>query len=80
MEEEGWAAAARLYYELRREGLTVRSVIDCCIAGLALQHGVTLLHDDRDFTAIAKLRALKHLQFDSAGSPGFHEAGQQPLR
>jgi predicted nucleic acid-binding protein len=64
MEEEGWAAAARLYYELRRQGLTVRSVIDCCIAGIALRHGVTLLHSDRDFAAIAKLRALKHLQFE----------------
>jgi predicted nucleic acid-binding protein len=80
MEEDGWASAARLYFDLRRRGLTVRSVIDCCIAGIALQHGVTLLHNDRDFLAIAKLRALKHVQFDAPGVPGFHEESQQPLR
>jgi predicted nucleic acid-binding protein len=80
MEEEGWARAARLYYDLRRQGLTVRSVIDCCIAGVALRHGVTLLHSDRDFLAIAKLRALKHYQFDAPGAPGFHEEPQRPLR
>ena len=80
IEEDGWASAARLYYELRRQGLTVRSVIDCCIAGIALRHGVTLLHNDRDFLAIAKLRALKHFQFDAAGVTGFHEESQQFLR
>jgi predicted nucleic acid-binding protein len=80
MEEEDWASAARLYYDLRRQGLTVRSVIDCCIAGIALRHGVTLLHSDRDFLAIAKLRALKHFQFDAPAAPGFHEESQQPLR
>jgi predicted nucleic acid-binding protein len=80
MEEEDWGAAARLYYDLRRQGLTVRSVVDCCIAGIALRNSVTLLHNDRDFASIAKLRALKHVQFDSLGAPGFHEEGQQPLR
>jgi predicted nucleic acid-binding protein len=80
MEEDGWASAARLYYDLRRQGLTVRSVIDCCIAGIALRHRVTLLHSDRDFLAIAKLRALKHLQFDASEVPGFHEESQHPLR
>jgi predicted nucleic acid-binding protein len=80
MEDEGWADAARLYYDLRRQGLTVRSVIDCCIAGIALRNGVTLLHSDRDFLAIAKLRALKHLQFNAPGVPGFHEESQQSLR
>jgi predicted nucleic acid-binding protein len=80
MDEEGWANAARLYYDLRRQGLTVRSVIDCCIAGIALRHGVTLLHSDCDFLAIAKLRALKHLQFDAPAIPGFHEEGQHALR
>jgi predicted nucleic acid-binding protein len=80
MEEEGWAGAARLYYDLRRQGLTVRSVVDCCIAGIALRHGVTLLHSDRDFLAIAKLRALRHFQFDVPAAPGFQEESQQPLR
>ena len=45
--------AARLYYECRRRGLTIRSSIDCLIARVAIEHGVPLLHDDRDFDAIA---------------------------
>ena len=32
---ETWQAAARIYYDLRRQGLTVRSPIDCCIAQIA---------------------------------------------
>ncbi|WP_242052968.1 type II toxin-antitoxin system VapC family toxin [Planktothricoides raciborskii] len=33
-----WVAAARIYYDLQRQGLTVRSSIDCCIAQLAIAH------------------------------------------
>jgi predicted nucleic acid-binding protein len=58
-----WASAARLYFDLRRNGRTVRSVIDCCIAEIAIAHDVTLLHNDRDFVTIARSRALKHIQF-----------------
>ncbi len=78
--DETWAAAARLYFDLRRKGLTVRSVIDCCIAEIAMVHGVTLLHNDRDFATIAKLRSLKHIQFDAAAAPAFHEPAQARLR
>ena len=78
--EETWAAAARLYFDLRRKGLTVRSVIDCCIAEIAMPHGATLLHNDRDFATIAKLRSLKHVQFDAMAAPAFHEPEQAPLR
>jgi len=78
--EETWAAAARLYFDLRRKGLTVRSVIDCCIAEIAMSHGARLLHNDRDFETIAKLRSLKHLQFDALAAPAFHEPEQVPLR
>lgn len=53
-----WAAAARIYFELRRAGRTVRSPIDCCIAQLALEHDLLLLHDDRDFETIARVRPL----------------------
>lgn len=47
--------AARLYFECRRNGVTIRSGNDCVIAQIALEHGVPLLHDDRDFEQIAKL-------------------------
>ena len=79
MEDESWQAAARTYFELRRQGLTVRSVIDCCIAELALRSKTTLLHNDRDFPTIAKIRSLKHVYFDMIGVPAFHESPQPPL-
>jgi predicted nucleic acid-binding protein len=46
--------AARLYFDCRRQGFTPRSSIDCLIAQTAIEHRAALLHDDRDFDAIAK--------------------------
>jgi predicted nucleic acid-binding protein len=53
--------AARIYYECRRRGLTVRSSFDCVVAQTALEHGVPLLHGDRDYEAIRQVRPLKTL-------------------
>ncbi|WP_200237736.1 type II toxin-antitoxin system VapC family toxin [Thiohalocapsa halophila] len=47
-------AAARIYFDCRRRGLTVRSANDCIIAQVALEHDAVLLHDDADFAQIAK--------------------------
>lgn len=58
-----WQSAARIYYDLRRQGLTVRSPIDCCIAQAALENDLLLIHNDRDFETIAQVRALQHLRF-----------------
>lgn len=58
-----WQAAARIYYDLRRQGLTVRSPIDCCIAQAALENDLLLIHNDRDFETIAQVRSLQHLRF-----------------
>jgi predicted nucleic acid-binding protein len=58
-----WQAAARIYYELRRQGLTVRSPIDCCIAQLALENSLLLIHDDRDFVTISQLFPLQQKQW-----------------
>jgi predicted nucleic acid-binding protein len=55
---ETWQAAARIYFELRRQGLTVRSPIDCCIAQIALERRLLLLHNDRDFDEIGRIRPL----------------------
>jgi predicted nucleic acid-binding protein len=60
---DSWQAAARIYYDLRRQGLTVRSPIDCCIAQAALEHDLLLIHNDRDFETIAQVRSLQHLRF-----------------
>jgi hypothetical protein len=51
--------AARIFFDCRRAGLTVRSSVDCLIAAMALEHDGLLLHDDRDFEAIAQVRPLR---------------------
>jgi predicted nucleic acid-binding protein len=60
---DSWQAAARIFYDLRRKGLTVRSPIDCCIAQAALENHLLLIHNDRDFETIAQVRSLQHIRF-----------------
>jgi predicted nucleic acid-binding protein len=60
---DSWQAAARIYDDLRRKGLTVRSPIDCCIAQAALENNLLLIHNDRDFETIDQVRALQHFRF-----------------
>jgi hypothetical protein len=52
-------AAAELHRKCRKNGLTIRSTIDLLIARIALEHHATLLHNDRDFDAIAQVCDLK---------------------
>jgi predicted nucleic acid-binding protein len=59
---ESWSGAAGVYFDLRRTGRTIRKIIDCCIAQIAIEHDLTLLHNDRDFETIATVRPLKHLR------------------
>ena len=54
-----WTGAARIYFDLRRRGRSVRSPIDCCIAQVAIEYGQLLLHRDRDFETIAGIRPLR---------------------
>jgi len=49
------AAAAQIYFDCRRKGITIRSSIDCLIAQTAIEHGLILLHNDRDFERIAQV-------------------------
>ncbi|WP_293333211.1 PIN domain-containing protein [Microcoleus sp. CAWBG58] len=58
-----WVAAARIYYDLQRQGLTVRSSIDCSIAELAIAYQLVLIHNDRDFETIQRVRTLNCLGF-----------------
>lgn len=58
-----WREAARIYFELRTQGITVRSPIDCCIAQLAIENQALLLHCDRDFEMICKVRTMKQERF-----------------
>jgi len=52
--ESTFIAAADIYRSLRRQGITIRKTDDCIIAACALEFDCTLLHDDRDFDAIAR--------------------------
>lgn len=45
--------AARIYFDCRRAGVTIRSAIDCLIARIAIEHDLLLLHNDRDFERMA---------------------------
>lgn len=54
--------AARLFFTLRRRGITVRGSIDVLIALTAMENNLMLLHSDHDFDAIAsKTPTLKIL-------------------
>jgi predicted nucleic acid-binding protein len=56
---EGHAAAARLFRQLRRRGVTVRGAVDCIIAQTCIAAGVDLLTTDQDFASIARHTALR---------------------
>jgi predicted nucleic acid-binding protein len=51
--------AARIYRHCRSEGETVRKLIDCLIASVAIVAGVAVLHRDGDFDVMARHTELK---------------------
>ena len=51
--------AAALYRVCRRNGETVRKLIDCLIAAVAIRTGSPVLHADRDYAALARHPPLK---------------------
>ncbi len=51
--------AALLYRTCRRSGATVRKLIDCLIAAIAIRSGAAVLHTDRDFAALARHTQLR---------------------
>ncbi|MCC6619286.1 MAG: PIN domain nuclease [Chloroflexi bacterium] len=52
-------AAADLYRSCRDRGLTLRSLSDCLVAVPAIAAGASVLHQDRDFDAIASVTRLR---------------------
>jgi predicted nucleic acid-binding protein len=52
-------ATAAVYRSCRRQGRTVRKLIDCLIAAVAMRANAALLHMDQDFTAIAEATDLR---------------------
>ena len=61
--EYTWREAARIYFELRRQGITINSPIDCCIAQIALEYDSLLLHRDKDFERVSRIRSLQQERF-----------------
>jgi predicted nucleic acid-binding protein len=56
-------AAADLYRACQGRGATVRKLIDCLIAAVAIREHSTVLHNDRDFDVLARhtpLRVERH--------------------
>jgi hypothetical protein len=53
--------AATIYRELRMKGSAVRNSIDCLIASVVVQNGVSLLENDRDFFQIDQHYPLNRL-------------------
>ena len=51
--------AAKLYFDLRKKGVTIRKSTDCLIAQIALENDVLLVHLDSDFELIAKNSPLR---------------------
>jgi len=54
-----YEAAAELYRHCRSKGETVRKLIDCLIAVVAIRESATILHNDRDFEALARYTKLR---------------------
>jgi predicted nucleic acid-binding protein len=53
-------AAARIYFRARREGITLRSSLDCIVAQSAIENDLILLHHDRDYVRMESL--VPHLK------------------
>ena len=51
--EERYRNIARMYFDLRRKGMTIRGTIDLLIVATAIKYDLLLLHDDRDFDYLA---------------------------
>lgn len=58
--------AATLFRQARASGRTVRRLLDCLIAAVAIDHGVAVLQADRDFVALAEVSPL---ELDHGSSP-----------
>jgi predicted nucleic acid-binding protein len=56
---DSYSKAADLYRKCRTKGLTIRSTIDLIIAQTAIENNSELLHNDRDFGAIASVSSLR---------------------
>lgn len=59
MNKDTFIFAAEIYRTLRSKGITIRKILDCMIAAIAIENKISLLHNDRDFDPIEKYYGLK---------------------
>ncbi len=52
-------SAAELYRACRSKGATIRKLMDCLIAAIAIRENATVLHNDRDFEVLATHTRLR---------------------
>lgn len=58
-EPADFEVAAALYRTCRQRGRTVRKLMDCLIAAVAIRAGIPLLHLDTDFDTLVEHTALQ---------------------
>jgi predicted nucleic acid-binding protein len=58
-EPTDYEQAAALYRTCRRAGGTVRRMVDCLIAAVAIRAHVPVLHADADFDVLARHTSLR---------------------
>src|SRR3972149_11186888 len=56
---ETYLKAAEIYRDCRKKGKTVRRTVDCIIAAICIENGLTLLRKDSDFKLIESCTGLK---------------------
>ena len=61
---DDFESATELFHTARQRGVTVRGVMDCLIAAMALRLELPVLHHDRDFARLAPVIELP----EAAGS------------
>lgn len=59
LEPVDYEMAAALFRSCRQQGHTVRKLVDCLIAAVAIRAGVPILHQDSDFEVLAECTALE---------------------
>jgi predicted nucleic acid-binding protein len=58
-------ASVDLYRTARRQGVSVRSSVDCVIAACAIRNELVVFHRDRDFEALSRVSPLRTRRLDS---------------
>ena len=62
-QENSYHDAAQIYFNCRRQGITIRSTVDCLIAQCAIENELILLHNDKDFVQIENVAPLQQKNF-----------------